>query len=151
MRQIIEHVLVHLASLRVHLLHLLPFLFLLVKSFQQMIAEFQIHIQITVHRHGKNDIPNGVQFFLREDNSAVCFFHEQFPRRRDDLFHTAVDLAQYLFVHVRDIHTALPNGITRITEVNTSTIEKCGELVVGIGEWNTDTLCHGASLYPIKF
>ena len=116
-----------------------------------MIAELQIYIQVTVHRHGKNDIPNSVQLLLREGNSAVCFFREQRPRRRDELLHTAVDFIEHLLVHVRNIHAALPNGITRITEVNTSIIEKCGELVVGIGEWNTDTLCHGASLYPIKF
>ena len=61
---------------------------------------------------------------------------------------------EHLLVHVHNIHTALPNGIARITEVNAPIIEKCGELVVGIGERNTDTLyllCHNASLYPIKF
>ena len=69
---------------------------------------------VQLHRHGKNDIPNSVQLLLREDDSAVCLFREQRLRRRDELLHTAVDLAQYLFVHVRDLHTALPNGIARI-------------------------------------
>ena len=119
-----------------------------------MIAEFQNHIQVTVHRHGKNDIPNSVQLLLCEGNSAVCLFREQRLRRRDELLHTAVDLVQHLFVHVRDVHAALPNGIARITEVNTPIIEKCGELVTGMGEWNTDMpflLRHNASLYPMKF
>ena len=140
--------------LRVYILHLCPFLFLLVKPLQQMIAELQVHIQVTVHWHGKNDIPNSVQLLLCEGNNAVCLFREQRLRRRDELLHTAVDLVQHLFVHVRDVHATLPNGIARITEVNTPIIEKCGELVVGIGERNTDTLyllCHNASLYPIKF
>ena len=56
---------------------------------------------------------------------------------------------EHLLVHVHNIHTALPNGIARITEVNAPIIEKCGELVVGMGEWNTDTLFplrHNASL-----
>jgi len=99
----------------------------------------------------KMDIPNSVQLLLREGNSAARFFREQFPRRRDELLHTAVDLVEYLLVHVHNIHTTLPDGIARIADVNPSIIEKCGELVVGIGEWNTDTLCHGASLYPMKF
>ena len=100
--------------LRVYILHLCPFLFLLVKSLQQMIAELQVHIQVTVHRHGKNDIPNSVQLLLCEGNSAVCLFREQRLRRRDELLHTAVDLVEHLLVHVHNIHTALPNGIARI-------------------------------------
>ena len=134
-------------------MHLRPLVLLRVKPLQRVVAEFRGHVQVPVHRHGEDNIPNSVHFLLRGGNGAVRFFREQRPRCGNKFLHAAVDLAQYLFVHVRDIHTALPNGIARIAEVNAPIIEKCGELVVGMGEWNTDTLFplrHNASLYPME-
>ena len=64
-----------------------------------------------------------------------------------------VDRVQYLFLRVRDSRAALASGIAGVDEVNAHVLEKCGELVVGMGEWNTDTLFplrHNASLYPME-
>ena len=140
--------------LRVCILYLRPLILLLVEPLQRMIVGLQIHIQVTVHRHGKNNIPNSVQLLLCKGKGDVCFFREQRPRRRNKLPHAAIDLIEHLLVHVRDVYTALPNGVVRITEVNTSLIEKSGELVIGIGMWNIDALCllcHDVSLCPMKF
>ena len=154
MHQIIDHALIYLMPLRVSLLNQLPLLLLLIKSLQRMIAELQIHVQVTVYRHGKNGIPNSVQLLLCESRSAVRFFREQRSRRRNKLLYAAVDLVEYFFIHVRDIHAALSDGIVRIAEVNAPIIKKCSELVVGMGERNTNALYllrHNASLYPMKF
>ena len=87
-------------------------------------------------------------FFCAEAGALFVFLGSSArPCCRNKLPHPAVYLVKHCLIHVHNVHTALSDYIVLLAEINTVTVKKCGELVVGVSVGDIELI---AALESVK-